>query len=63
MWTRVGEQKPPVGVRVRVLRGAYAGYVGIVEDVDEVARTIRILVPFFGRNVPVVLPFDDVQTP
>ncbi len=48
-------------MRVRVLRGAYAGYVGIVENVDEVARTIRILVPFFGRNVPVDLPYDDVE--
>lgn len=61
MQARGGDQKLPEGERVRVLRGAYAGYVGVVEHVDPVARTIRIILPIFGRSIAVDLPYDDVE--
>jgi len=44
-----------------VLHGAYAGYIGVVVTIQTDTRTLRVLVPFFGRTVAVDLSFDDVE--
>ena len=49
------------GQRVRVLDGAFTGYIGIVDDVDIVRSKVTVLISFFGRETPIVLDFPQFE--
>ena len=50
-----------VGDSVKVIRGYFADYDGVVAEVSAEAGKVKVMVPFFGRDVPVELSFDEVS--
>lgn len=50
-----------VGNEVHVASGPFAGFVGIVEKVDEERERLTVMVSIFGRLTPVELGFDQVK--
>jgi transcription termination/antitermination protein NusG len=49
-----------VGEVVSVIGGAFAGYSGPVETIDQEKQMVRVLLDLFGRETPVELTFDQV---
>jgi transcription antitermination factor NusG len=47
------------GEQVHILEGPFAGYDGVVVEVDDAGRQVRVAISFFGRVQ--VLPFDISQ--
>lgn len=50
-----------VGREVDIKEGPFAGFVGIVENVDEESEKLTVMVSIFGRMTPVELGFDQVK--
>jgi transcriptional antiterminator NusG len=50
------------GVTVRVKEGPFVNFQGIVEEVREDKKKLRVLVTIFGRATPVEVGFDQVET-
>lgn len=59
----VKSEKPDftVGSEVDIVGGAFAGFVGIVENVDKENERLTVMVSIFGRMTPVELSFDQVK--
>lgn len=56
------EQLPfSVGSEVNITGGPFAGFVGIVEKIDEEHRKLTLMVSIFGRMTPVELDIDQVK--
>ena len=51
-----------VGDTVKVVDGPLAGFLGVVEEVDPEADSVRVVVSMFGRETPVDLELDQVET-
>ena len=49
------------GSEVDISEGPFAGFVGIIEEVDEEAEKIKVMVSIFGRLTPVELNFDQIK--
>jgi transcriptional antiterminator NusG len=49
-----------IGEVVSVVGGAFAGYSGPVETIDQEKQQVRVLLDLFGRETPVELMFDQV---
>ncbi|MFC1854449.1 transcription termination/antitermination protein NusG [Candidatus Dependentiae bacterium] len=49
------------GNEVHVAAGPFAGFVGIVESVDEEHERVRVMVSIFGRMTPIELGFDQIS--
>lgn len=49
------------GSEVDIQEGPFAGFVGIVEKVDEENEKLTVMVSIFGRLTPVELTFDQVK--
>lgn len=49
------------GNEVDISEGPFAGFVGIVEEIDEEAEKIKVMVSIFGRLTPVELNFDQIK--
>ncbi len=49
------------GREVEIKEGPFAGFVGIVENIDEDAEKLTVMVSIFGRMTPVELNFDQVK--
>lgn len=50
-----------VGSEVHICSGPFAGFVGIVDKVDEDREKLTVMVSIFGRLTPVELGFDQVK--
>jgi transcriptional antiterminator NusG len=50
-----------VGREVEIDSGAFAGFVGIVDSIDEDGEKLTVMVSIFGRMTPVELQFDQVR--
>jgi transcriptional antiterminator NusG len=59
----VGSKKEEfvVGSEVDIIEGPFAGFVGIVEDVDADNEKLTIMVSIFGRMTPVELGFHQIK--
>lgn len=49
------------GETVKVTAGAFNGFEGVIEEVNEAKKTLRVVVKIFGRNTPVELPYNQVE--
>lgn len=50
-----------VGQEVEIQDGPFAGFVGIVDSVDEESEKLTVMVSIFGRMTPVGLGFNQVK--
>ena len=51
-----------VGDTVKVIDGPLEGFLGTVEELDAEKETVRVVVSMFGRETPVDLDFDQVES-
>lgn len=49
------------GGEIHIAKGPFAGFVGVVERVDEERERLTVMVSIFGRLTPVELGFDQVK--
>ena len=50
-----------IGNEIDITGGAFAGFVGIVEEIDKENERLTVMVSIFGRMTPVELNFDQVK--
>ena len=50
-----------VGREVEIKEGPFAGFVGIIDNIDEENEKFTVMVSIFGRMTPVELSFDQVK--
>ena len=51
-----------VGDSVKIVDGALASFIGTVEELDKERGKVRVVVSMFGRETPVELELDQVET-
>ena len=50
-----------VGREVEIKEGPFAGFMGIIDSIDEENEKLTVMVSIFGRMTPVELGFDQVK--
>ena len=50
-----------VGSEVEIKDGAFAGFVGMIDKIDEDSEKLTVMVSIFGRMTPVELGFDQIN--
>ena len=50
-----------VGETVKVINGPFNGFSGIIEDVNEEKKKLKVMVKIFGRKTPLELGYIDVE--
>lgn len=50
-----------VGSEVKINKGPFSGFTGIVEEVDEEQRKLRVAVSIFGRMTPIDIGMDQIE--
>ena len=50
-----------VGEAVKITDGAFADFIGSVEEIDNAKGKIKVLISFLGREAPVELDFSQVS--
>ena len=51
-----------LGDSVRVIDGPLAGFIGVVDELEPDQNKVRVVVSMFGRETPVELELDQVET-
>ncbi len=51
-----------VGDNVKIVDGPLEGFIGIVEGIDSAKNSVQVIISMFGRETPVELELDQVQT-
>ena len=59
--TRVVELKYAVGDSVKIVAGPLSGFVGVVEEISDDKKKIKVIASMFGRETPVELDSDSVE--
>jgi transcription termination/antitermination protein NusG len=49
-----------VGEAVKITEGAFADFIGSVEEIDQTKGKVKVLISFLGREAPVELDFSQV---
>jgi len=63
----LGQEKPrpkldvEVGQNIRVRSGAFDGFIGVIDEIDEARGKLRVLVSMFGRETPLELDLNQVE--
>jgi len=59
------EEKPEeqffVGEEVKIIDGAFADFIGVVEEVNDEKKKLKVSVKIFGRKTPIDLNFHQVE--
>jgi transcriptional antiterminator NusG len=50
-----------VGETVKVIDGPFNSFSGIIEDIDDVKKKLKVMVKIFGRKTPLELNFMQVE--
>lgn len=50
-----------IGAEVDIAEGPFAGFVGLIEKVDEESERLTVMVSIFGRMTPIELSFNQVK--
>lgn len=50
-----------VGQNIRVRSGAFDGFIGVIDEIDEARGKLRVLISMFGRETPLELEFNQVE--
>ena len=50
-----------IGKEVEIIEGPFAGFIGIIDSIDENSEKLVVMVSIFGRMTPVELNFDQVK--
>lgn len=51
-----------LGDSVRVIDGPLSGFIGVVDELEPDKNKVRVVVSMFGRETPVELELDQVET-
>ncbi len=58
---RVVEVNYEKGDMVTIVDGAFDGVIGVVDDIDTDANSVRVIISMFGKETPVDLELDQVE--
>jgi len=50
-----------VGESIKVINGPFNGFNGVIEEINEEKKKIKVTVKIFGRKTPVELGFGEVE--
>jgi transcriptional antiterminator NusG len=50
-----------VGEAVKITEGAFADFIGSVQEIDPTKGKVKVLISFLGREAPVELEFSQVE--
>lgn len=50
-----------VGEAVKITEGAFADFIGSVQDIDQAKGKVKVLISFLGREAPVELEFSQIS--
>ena len=50
-----------VGEGVKVIDGPFNGFNGVIEDINEEKKKLKVMVKIFGRKTPLELSFMQVE--
>jgi transcriptional antiterminator NusG len=50
-----------VGEHVKVISGAFNGFEGVIDEVSQEKRKLKVVVTIFDRQTPLELSFDQVE--
>lgn len=50
-----------VGEAVKITDGAFADFIGSIQEIDEVKGRVKVLISFLGREAPVDLDFSQIS--
>ena len=51
-----------VGDNVKIIDGPLEGFIGIIDNIDMSKNSVQVIISMFGRETPVELEFDQVET-